>query len=865
MKLRLSTIQEWSWFWNEARKRTSSHLELYAKDIWITSPAGTPPVRLHLFELGPECAAQTLVLLHGFSGSSATFQPLLLPLAQRHRVLAFDLRGHGGSSRPPNGYTVSQMVDDVAAALDALPSAGPVIAVGDSAGGFVATEFALRYPERVSKVVLIVTPVAVREELLPWIWSGSMHLPDSVFRLIETFPGLVPYGSSYHLGIKQFYQDMLRWDGTQKFPQLTQPTLVITGSHDDLLGCSDFTAVAGLIPQSEHVNVGVADHMLPFERSQAVLRAMEHFIAPDPATRFAPRWRSENDDVNSPQLLAEHPWVARYDQGVPATLGIPPVPLTRLLDVAAQRFGQRPALRYLGQTITYRELLDEVNRFAQALQRLGISVGDRVLLALPERPHWVVAFFGTLRVGAIAVLAPRHGSVAALSEEARQTGARVLVTMEAGADVARQVMAMSQVQYLVCGAETNYERRTRARRTNVISKVMLGQTEFAWPELLAASTPTAVTDAATATDTAAILFTAGRGGVPRAIHLTHRSLVANALQIGAWLPDVQTGHDSIVSAVPFSHAYGLAMGLNAATHLAATLVLLPHFGVEPVLQELRREQPRILVAAPQLYIALADIPDIRRYFSDTPHLCLSGAAPLAVETKEAFERLTHTRVIEGYARSAVGQLMLNPLQASRTGSVGLPLPGIDAQILDLDSGAPLPAGQIGELVVRGPQVMAGYWSGEASRGLDTEGWLPTGDLACIDDDGYFHLLGRREDVWHTSTGEVVYPRDVEETINELPEVNEVAVIAVENQPMAFIRLDQPAEQCEQLTPQTVLDFCRRRLPPSHQPQAVIFVDEFPRNEVGRIVRDAVLREHAAEVEARLAKQGLGALTGNLCT
>ncbi len=163
MKLKLSTMQEWSWFWNEARAHTSRQLELYGKEVWITSPPDTPPVRLRLMELGPEHAAQTLVLLHGFSGSSATFQPFLLPLAQHSRVLAFDLRGHGRSSRPAGGYTASQMADDVAAALDALQAAGPVIAVGDSAGGFVATELALRYSARVAKVILIVTPVVVRE------------------------------------------------------------------------------------------------------------------------------------------------------------------------------------------------------------------------------------------------------------------------------------------------------------------------------------------------------------------------------------------------------------------------------------------------------------------------------------------------------------------------------------------------------------------------------------------------------------------------------------------------------------------------------------------------------------------------------
>jgi long-chain acyl-CoA synthetase len=604
---------------------------------------------------------------------------------------------------------------------------------------------------------------------------------------------------------------------------------VITGVLDDLFGANDFTRVAELIPQAEHVTVGVADHRLPFERPQAVLRAMERFIEPDASARFAPRWRSENDDVNSQQLLTERPWVARYDQDVPATLAIPPVPLTRLLDVAAQQFGQRPALRYLGQTLTYRELVDEVNRFAEALQRLGINPGDRILLALPNRPHWVVV-------------------------------ARVLVRMQTTSDTAWQVLAASQVQHLVLGGEDDYAHGYLGRRAGEQSSVMPGQTEFVWSELLGTSAPMAMADAAAATDTAAILWSTETSGVPNAIRLTHHSLIGNALQIGAWLPSIQPGQESIVSAVPFSHGYGLAMGLNAAIHLAATL-LLPDFGVDQVLQQLERERPGILVGAPQLYIALTDVPDIRRYFSGTPHLCLSGAAPLAVETKEAFERLTHTRVIAGYARSEIGLLALNPLQASRTGSIGLPLPGTEARVLDLDSNAALPAGQIGELVVHGPQVMAGYWSGAAAApGHDIQEWLHTGDLACMDDDGYFQVLGHREDAWRTSMGEVVYPRDVEETINELPEVNEVVVVAVENQSVAFIRRDL---RDDQLTPRKVLEICRRRLPAGHWPQMVIFVDEFPRNEVGRIVRDALVREHAAEVEARRREQDRDAVAALL--
>ncbi|HEX6290954.1 MAG TPA: alpha/beta fold hydrolase [Herpetosiphonaceae bacterium] len=839
MKLKLSTMMEWNWFWSQVRARTSLQLELYGRDVWITSPPGSPPMRLHLLDLGPEHPAQTLVLIHGFSGASISFQPLL-PLARRYRILALDLRGHGRSDRPADGYTVAQMADDIAAALDALGVDKPVVVVGSSAGGFVATELALRYPDRVSRVVLITSPVVIREEALPRPLRALMHNPDRLIRVMNAIPGLIPEGSSYHVGTKRFYQDLLRWDGTQQYPRLRQPTLVITGVLDNLLGPSDFTRVAALIPQAEHVNVGTADHMLPFERPEAVLRAMERFLAADPSAPFAPHWRSANDDVDSPRLLAERPWVARYDDGVPATLDIPPVPLTRLLDVAARRFGTRPALRYEGQTITYGELVDEVDRFAQVLHQLGIGPGDRIMLVLPNSPHWAVAFFGTLRVGAIAVLA--QGSVEGLLAQARHTRARVLVTTEVA--TARQVLAASPVAYLIFASAADYGRGYLARRAVAAPQVMPGQPELAWPDLLAARAPAGVADAATPDDTAVILFTGG--SAPTAIRLTHRNLVANALQIGAWLHDIRPGQESVLSAVPFSHAYGLATALNVAISLAATLVLPRDFSVDAVLDQLRRERPGVLVAVPHLYIELGDVPHIRRYFAGRPRLCLSGAAPLAVETKEAFERLTHTPVIEGYERSEVGQLVLNPLQSSRTGSVGLPLPDIEARVLDLADGTPVPPGAIGELVVRGPQVMAGYGADDtAARGLDAEGWFHTGDLACMDDDGYFQVLGRRADVWRTPSGEVVYPRDVEETIHEIPDVDEVAVVAVENQPVAFVRPDEGVT----LTMETVLDVCARRLPPFHQPQAVIFVDEFPRNPVGRILRDVLIRQHAAEVAA----------------
>jgi long-chain acyl-CoA synthetase len=803
-------------------KPTPGNLELYRKDVWVTPAPLSPPVRLSVIDMAPECPEQTLVLIHGLAASSAWWYHQVDPLAQRNRVLAIELRGHGRSSYPEQGYTVSQMADDVAMALEALDIEEPVIAVGHSAGGFIAADLALRHPERVGKLILVATPVAIERRALPLRARISARCPDFLLRAMQPLYEMDPKGrgSAYLLGVKRlFNDDLLHWDGTHKFPHLTQPTLVIVGDRDYVFPERYYTQVAELVPQAELVNVGVSKHQVPLERPKAVLRAIERYIEPDTAERFEPRWRGENDDVDSIRLLTERPWVARYERHVPPTLDIPQVPLLRLLEYAARRFPRRAAIYCRNQTLSYRDLNAGAARFAAALQDLGVDKGERVMLLLPNTPHFVAAFYGTLRLGAIAVLSNPLEQMNEIVRQAQQTDARALITARRSAEVAGLLRTQSEVHHVIYTQD------------------------HPWPQWLAQADHLTAPSGADVHpgDTAAVLFTAGTTGAPKGVKLSHRNLVANALQVGTWLSGVRAHRPTILCAAPFSHAYGMTLGMNLAIYLAAGTVSLPAFDPQTILEHIRRHRPTLFAATPAQYLVLNSFSGIRNYTSDALHLCISASAPLPVEVKEAFERLTRVRIIEGYGLTETTLMThINPVNGNRTGSVGLPLPGTEARIVDPSGGLPLPCDQTGELLVRGPQVMQGYWSKpDAQTALDADGWLHTGDAACMDDDGYFQILGRRQETWTDDEECPVFPRDVEETMYELPEVSEVAVVAVENRPIAFVVL----RAGDHMSSEDILRFCRHRLPPGHVPRQVVFVDELPRNYIGKILTRRILDKY----------------------
>jgi len=329
--------------------------------------------------------------------------------------------------------------------------------------------------------------------------------------------------------------------------------------------------------------------------------------------------------------------------------------------------------------------------------------------------------------------------------------------------------------------------------------------------------------------------------------LSHRNLVANAIQTRHWLPQAEEGHERFLCVLPFAHSYGLTTALNVPVALGATLILKPRFEVEDTLKTIQRYRPTIFPGVPQMYLRISNFPGVRRYGIRSIKACLSGSAPLPVEVQEAFEKLTRGRLVEGYGLTEASPVThANPLFGRRkVGSIGIPLPSTEARVVALnDPSRPVPPGQIGELAVRGPQVMVGYWQDPeaTARVVTPDGWLLTGDVAVMDADGYFRIVARKADMWYPSKpGEPAFPRDVEEVLYEIPQVKEAAVVAVAAQPIAFVIAGRERPSAE-----TILAYCQRRLPPELVPRLVIFVDDFPRTFIGKILRRELAKRYAEQ-------------------
>jgi long-chain acyl-CoA synthetase len=383
----------------------------------------------------------------------------------------------------------------------------------------------------------------------------------------------------------------------------------------------------------------------------------------------------------------------------------------------------------------------------------------------------------------------------------------------------------------------------------------LGPTDFRWSSLLRRHSPEPPDVDVYPQDMAVIQFTSGTTAEPKGIMLTHHNLMANTMQTRTWLPNARDGEEVVLCVVPFSHVYGMTSAMNVAISFAASMILLPTFNVEEVLQSVKKYRPTLFPGVPAMYVAINNFPGVRRYNVRSIRACISGAAPLPIEVKEAFEKLTGGKLVEGYGLSEASPVThANPINGrNKVGSIGLPLPSTEARIVDLKNGRPLGPGQIGELVIRGPQVMQGYWKNERATAavIDKDGWLHTNDVARMDEDGYFQIISRRQDMWQADDATPAFPRDVEEVIYELPEVREVVVIAIANQPIAFVSLKENTR----IPAKTVIAFCRRRLPPSQVPRLVIFVKDFPRSFIGKVLRRELVSQYANQITAEAGSVG----------
>ncbi len=370
---------------------------------------------------------------------------------------------------------------------------------------------------------------------------------------------------------------------------------------------------------------------------------------------------------------------------------------------------------------------------------------------------------------------------------------------------------------------------------------------YSFSQLLYAQSPQPLEIEVDPEATALIQYTGGTTASPKGVMLSHRNLVANTLQTRHWIPDVRDGEEVVLSVLPFSHIYGFISAMSLPVVMAGAMVILPTFVTEEVLNNIRKYRPTLFPGVPTMYTAINDFPGVRKYAVDSIRACISGAAPLPVEVQETFEKLTHGRLVEGYGLTEAGPAThVNPLNGMRKpGSIGVPFPNTDARITDLASGRPLKAGKIGELSVRGPQVMQGYWNDPEATAevLDKNGWLLTGDIASMDEDGYFKIIARKKEMILAGDYQV-YPRDVEEILYEHPKVREAAVVGIQRARWPFERVKAYVvlRKGEEATEEEFIDLCRRRLEAAAVPWKVEFVDELPKSFVGKVLRRILIEE-----------------------
>lgn len=542
-----------------------------------------------------------------------------------------------------------------------------------------------------------------------------------------------------------------------------------------------------------------------------------------------------------------------YPEQVPRRITIPDYPLQRLVEDAAYRHPRAVATKFFGATLSYADLDREANRFAHSLITKGIVPGDRVAIHLPNCPQFLICLFGTLKAGAIATLASPLHERRELAFQLNDSGARVLVTLSRK-DVlhkARAASAGSRVEQLVVTSIKDYFSPamrllfTLFKEKKEGHRASLEAGEEWFREVIRDEAEEAPGIRIDPDATALLQYTGGTTGLPKAAILTHRNLVANALQARAWLFNLVEARERVLMVLPLFHVYAITSCMLSIS-CAASVILLPRFELAEVLKEIEKERPTLFPGIPAMYAAINHSlkrekgSRNRKIDLSSIHTCISGADKLPEVVQREFEDLSGGRVVEGYGLTEASPVThVNPIEGLRkTGSIGLPLPNTEVRIVDLETGDDLPAGEVGEMLVRGPQVMKGYWghAAESESAFAGDGWLKTGDMARMDDDGFYYIADRKKDLIITG-GLNVYPREIEEVLSQFHKVKEVAVKGLPHQLKGeIVKAYVVLKDNEKATASEIRRFAQEKLAGYKVPNKIEFRGELPRNILRKVLK-----------------------------
>jgi len=521
-----------------------------------------------------------------------------------------------------------------------------------------------------------------------------------------------------------------------------------------------------------------------------------------------------------------------------------------VLDRTAAEFPAKPALVFQGYQVRYRELKDMVDRCATCLVDFGVRKGDAVAILLPNLIPCVVAYYAVLKLGAVAVMNNPLYTDSELEHQFNDSGSKVLICLDLLAnrmiDLRRRT-TIKQIVYTSIGDYLPFPKNMLfplvAKKKKMAADVKAAPDVYKWKECLAAHQPHLPSVMITFDDIAQYQYTGGTTGVSKGVQLTHGNLSKQVQQLNEWFPEevLKRGDEIVLGALPFFHVFGLSTAMNLAVYMGWTDVLIPRPQPEPLLEAIRKFRPTFAPLVPTMYIGMLNHPDLKKTDMTCIKGAFSGSAPLPVEVIREFESTTGAIIVEGFGLTETTPVThVNPFGGGvrKVGSIGVPISDTDCRIVDLENGTnDMPVGEPGELIIQGPQVMKGYRNmPDETANTIKNGWCYTGDIAVMDEDGYFYIVDRKKDMI-ISGGFNVYPRDIDEVFYEHPKVQEACAIGIPDPKRGEnVKVFVVLKAGETATQEEMIKFCETKLAAYKRPTEIEFRDELPKSNVGKILR-----------------------------
>ncbi len=554
-------------------------------------------------------------------------------------------------------------------------------------------------------------------------------------------------------------------------------------------------------------------------------------------------------------------WLKFYEKGVPETISYQEICMPDILDRTAKEFAVKTAIVFQGYKLTYGQLKEMVDRFATCLTDFGIKQGDAVAILLPNLIPCVAAYFSILKIGAVVVMNNPLYTDRELEHQFNDSGAKALITLDLLANRMINLRPKTKVKQIVYTSIGDYLPFPKsllfplvAKKKKLAADVKQAPDVFRWKECIAKYRQNPPAVKLGFEDVAMYQYTGGTTGVSKGVMLTHANLSKQVQQLEAWFPQFGRGTQTLLGALPYFHVFGLSCAMNFAVHTGASQVLVPRPQPEPLLESIREFKPTFVALVPTMYIGMLNHPDIKKTDMTCIRGAFSGSAPLPVEVIHEFERITGAVIVEGFGLTETTPVThINPFGGVRkVGSIGVPISDTECRIVSLDDGVTdVSVGEPGELIIKGPQVMKGY-KGMPDETANTlrNGWCYTGDIATIDQDGYFYIVDRKKDMI-ISGGFNVYPRDIDEVFYEHPKVQEACSIGVPDPKRGEnVKVFVVLREGQTATQEELIAYCKTKLATYKLPTEIEFRKELPKTNVGKILRKQL---RAEELEKRKSK------------